>query len=73
MIKFTKDQELSTSSIGDSNCIFRATVIKRTEKTVTITARNESTKRCKIHDFEGVEVIYPYGRYSMCTTFHANK
>lgn len=70
MNKFTVNQQLSTSSVCDSECIFRATVVKRTPKTVTINTRGEE-KRCKIHIYEGNEFIYPFGKYSMCAIFKA--
>jgi len=69
---FAKGQELSTASICDSDCIFKAIVIKRTAKTVTIEQYGREQKRCKIHhDDEGNEYIYPHGRHSMCAIFRA--
>lgn len=71
MNKFTVGQKLSTSSICDSECIYTETILKRTKKTVTITAHGEE-KRCKIHhDDDGNEFIFPYGQYSMCPIFRA--
>lgn len=72
MIKFTDGQKLSTSSIGDTNCIFTATVVKRTVKTITI-SDGDGTRRCKIHESDGVEFVYPFGQYSMCPSFDADK
>ena len=69
--QFKENQELSARSICDYNCIFTATVIKRTAKTVTIKIRGDQ-KRCKIQsDNDGNEFIFPLGRYSMAPTFKA--
>ena len=72
MIKFKQGQELSSRSICDYNCIYTSTVLNRTAKTVTINVRGEN-KRCKVHESEGVEFIYPFGKYSMCPVFKADK
>ena len=71
MIKFKQNQELSTRSICDHNCIWAGKVLKRTPKTVTIAIQGD-TKRFKIYDFDGVEFIYPLGRYSMAPVFKAD-
>lgn len=72
MNQFTQGQELSARSIGDHNCVFTSTVIKRTAKTVTIKVHGES-KRCKIHSdqYSNGEYIFPFGRYSMAPIFRA--
>lgn len=72
MFKFTVNQKLSTRSICNNDCIFRATVIKRTAKTITIVESNGKEKRCKIHLSGDSEYILPDGRYSMAPTFRAN-
>ena len=72
MIKFKQGQELSSRSLCDYNCIYTSTVLKRTDKTITIDIRGDS-KRCKVHEYEGVEFIYPLGKYSMCPVFKADK
>ena len=72
MNTFTQGQALSTRSIGDSECIFTGTVIKRTAKTVTVNTCIYGERRCKIYtDDQGNEFIYPHGRHSMCPTFRA--
>jgi len=70
MKTFSIGQQLSTSSICDSNCIFKAEVIKRTAKTVTIKVRGELVRR-KIQIFDGAESIFPFGQYSMAPIFRA--
>lgn len=70
---FTKRQKLETRSLCDSDCIYTAIVIDRTDKTVLIEMDGKD-KRCKIHlDRDGVEFIYPLGRYSMAPTFRAEQ
>ena len=70
--RFTVGQELQTRSVGDHNCIFSATVLGRTAKTVTISWKGKRVqRRIKIaHDGSG-EIIWPDGRYSMAPIFSA--
>ena len=70
MNTFKTNQELSARSICNHDCIFTGKVIKRTEKTVTIST-NQGTKRCKIHNYGDGEFIFPFGQYSMATIFSA--
>ena len=71
MKTFTPGQQLSARSISNSDCKFTAEVLKRTAKTVTILTDDEGEKRCKIHNNNDQEYIFPYGRYSMCPVFRA--
>lgn len=72
--KFYIGQELSDRSIGDHNCIFRATVISRTAKFVTLDTDIAGIKRVGIKSgTRGVEFCYPYGTYSMAASFHADE
>ena len=63
-------------SIGDHDCAWTYTVVKRTAKTVTITDGDE-VKTCRINqqdsELHGAESIYPLGRYSMCPRLGADK
>ncbi len=60
---------LTARSVCDYNCIFKATLIKRTKKTATVKAMN-IVRRCKIHiNSEGEEYIYALGKYSMSPIF----
>ena len=69
VIKFVPGKTYSTRSICDHNCIFRIGVIKRTAKFLTIRFQGE-TKRVGVGVYDGVEQIFPTGRYSMapCVT-----
>ena len=69
---FQPGQELSTTSICNSDCVFTAKVVKRTAKTVTIDIDGDET-RCKIHNNDEGEFIYPHGRYSMAPIFRAQR
>jgi len=73
--KFKQDQELQTRFIGDWDSKLKATVIKRTAKTVTLSLKGyRDPKRCKIHlDSDNNEFCYPLGQYSMNPVFRANK
>jgi hypothetical protein len=72
--KFTAGQKLSTRSICDSDCIFRATVIKRTAKRVTLDLGRGKIKTVGIFiDYDGHEACYPYGRHSMAAIFSAGE
>ena len=71
--KFEVGRTYATRSVCNSECIFKITIIKRTEKTVTIDEGNGKTKRCKIYtDMRNAEAIYPYGIYSMCPIIDAS-
>ena len=72
MAKFEVGATYATTSICNSECVFKIIVVKRTEKTVTIDKGNGKTQRCKIHtDIRDAETIYPYGVYSMCPVIDA--
>jgi hypothetical protein len=62
-----------TRSICDSDCIFRATIIRRTAKSVWIKSMNGETVRRSIELHDGVEHIYPHGRYSMAACIGADR
>ena len=70
MKTFKAGMELETRSICDHNCIFTATVIRRTAKTATIITMGD-IRRCKIHIEDNEEFIFPHGRYSMAPIMRA--
>ncbi len=71
--EFEIGKTYATSSICDHDCIFSYTIMKRTEKTVTIRDIFGNVKRCKIHrdGRRPIEYIYPQGVYSMCPVLDA--
>jgi hypothetical protein len=73
VIKFKEGQQLSSRSSCDYDCIFRFTVVKRTEKTVTLKYYNE-LKKVKVRVWSnGSEYCYPLGTYSMAPAVFANE
>lgn len=72
--RFEVGKEYYTRSICDSECIFKAEIISRTAKTVTIKNNmNKDLSKRKIHIYNNVEAIYPHGKYSMCAVISADK
>lgn len=63
-------QTLTARSIGDHDCIFSVEILARNKSFVTVNAMG-NVKRCKVHVYEGAELIYAFGRYSMAPTFRA--
>ena len=73
---FKVGETYAARSVCDHDCVFSATVVRRTAKTVTFREDGrEYTRRISkgLSEFCGCEAVYPYGRYSMCPTFEANK
>ena len=63
---FIVGKTYTAKSACDQDCIFSATVINKTAKTVIIKTRTEGAKRCKVHtSIFGGQYFYPFGRYSM--------
>lgn len=70
--KFTPGQKLSDRSACDHDCVFRATVIRRTAKRVTLDLGRGEIKTVGIFiDSSGHEACFPFGRYSMASIFSA--
>jgi len=67
---FTVGQKLSACSIGDRDCIFRAKVIKRTAKRVTLDMEGKIVT-VGISEYDGGEICFPLGRYSMAPSFRS--
>ena len=74
---FKVGETYATRSIGDNDCIYSATVIRRTAKTVTFRERGRGEYTCRINaglsEFCGCEALYPHGQHSMCPTFTADQ
>lgn len=61
---------LKARSVCDHDCVFTATVLKRTTSTVTVKVNGYvEPKTTKIRTVDGVEGAYCLGRYSMAPFF----
>jgi hypothetical protein len=69
MIAFQVGKTYQTRSIGDADCIIRATITKRTAKTVTIAGG----KTFRVQVWNEVEQFKPWGSYSMAPRLSADK
>ncbi len=69
MNTFQAGRTYQTRSICDSECLIRATIAKRTAKTVT----TADGKTFRISVYEGVEQFKPWGSYSMAPAISANR
>ena len=73
--KFEAGRTYATRSACDHECIFRYTVTRRTDKSVWIREAGEhasdKVKRRAIEVWDGSEMIYPTGKYSMCPIIRA--
>ena len=67
---FTVGQTYTTRAIGDRGCKFDITIAKRTAKTVTAEVMGE-IKSFRVAVYEGVELIKPFGSYSMAPILRA--
>jgi hypothetical protein len=73
VVKFQEGQELSSRSACDYDCVFRFTVVKRTEKTVTL-KYHDQLKKVKVRVWSnGSEYCYPLGTYSMAPSVFATE
>lgn len=71
--KFEAGRTYWTRSICDYDCIHRVTIVRRTAKSVWIAERDGSESRRAISVWDGVEHIYPFGKYSMCAIIGADR
>lgn len=72
MAKFEVGKTYFTRSIVDADTIVELKVLSRTAKTIRAkTTRGEHTLR--ISEYEGVEQVAPFGRYSMCAIIGADR
>jgi hypothetical protein len=70
--QFVVGQELSCRSLGDWDCVFRFTVVKRTAKFVTLLYHGIENKVAIRHWSDGVEYCYPLGTYSMAPALRSD-
>ncbi len=75
--RFETGKTYYARSTCDHNCIFRYTVVRRSEKSVWIREAgkhaSDTVVRRSISVWDGSEMIYPDGKYSMCTIVRAAK
>ena len=68
VVRFQVGRTYETRSIADWDCIIRATIERRTDKTVWVDGK---PKRVDVWD--GAECFRPWGRYSMAPIMSARK
>jgi hypothetical protein len=70
--RFKVGEQVACRSLGDWDCIFRFTVIKRTAKFVTLLYFGDHL-RVAIRERDGREFCYPLGTYSMAPLLYAGE
>ncbi len=75
MIQFEVGKKYGVRSACDYTCIFSFKVVRRTAKNLWVAedCQPAKTKRVKIHVQDGVEYVWPNGRYSMAPILRANR
>ncbi len=74
IVSFEVGKTYSTRSACDHECIFSYKITRRTDKSVWVSENGlKPEERRKISTFEGVESIYPDGKYSMCPVLRADR
>lgn len=76
VVKFVPGVTYYTRSIGDHNCIWRFTVVRRTASSVWVTGdfdKAGTVERRKVEEYNGAEKFSPFGRYSMSPSVYADK
>jgi len=72
--RFFINNTYSTRSSCNHECVYTFKIIKRTEKSVWIIEVGEKEIiRRKVIMYEGIETIYPLGKYSMAPILRADK
>ena len=69
MVKFEAGKSYVGRSICDSECRIAVNVAKRTAKTIVTT----EGKRLRVSEWNGVEQVSPWGRYSMSPVVSADQ
>lgn len=70
IIQFEVGKTYTCRSICDWDCIYSFTIVRRSEKTVTIKSHGKEVRRT-IRVADGSEQIDPHGRYSMSPVLRA--
>lgn len=73
MKKFEVGPTYEMRSVCDHNCVWLGTVLKRTDKFVTMYIPGHGDVRGKVTVHDGVETLLPLGRYSMAPMMRADK
>jgi hypothetical protein len=74
MKRFEVNKTYQTRSIGNHDCIISATIIKRTDKTITTYDQMENRVRnFKVKIYNNTEYFMPWGNYSMCPSLSADR
>ena len=71
-IQFETGKTYRCRSMCDYDCIIEGTVLRRTAKTVTMQLRNK-VKVFRPFDPHGIEMVRPWGSYSMCPIMSADR
>jgi len=71
MERFEVGKTYTVTSICDHECVFSFRINRRTAKSVWITGGRVHNERRKISIWDGSEVIYPLGKYSMAPMLRA--
>ena len=72
MISFKVGSTYYDRSIGDHNCIYKAEIVARTAKTVTIKMYGKNTCKKRITVYCDSETFKPFGSYSMAPIINAD-
>jgi hypothetical protein len=76
IVKFATGTTYYTRSIGDHNCIWRFTILRRSASSVWILDSDEGQPkvvRRKVSVYSGRETFSPFGQYSMSPTVSADR
>jgi hypothetical protein len=74
MKRFEINKTYQTRSIANHDCIISATIIKRTDKTITTYDQMENRVRnFKVKIYNNTEYFMPWGNYSMCPSLSADR
>lgn len=68
VVKFEPGKTYATRSVCDADCIIRATIDRRTARSVWVDG-----KAFRVDVYDGAEFIRPWGRYSMSPVIRADR
>jgi hypothetical protein len=69
---FEAGKSYATTSICDSECLYKFTVFARTAKSVTVEVDGKRVRR-GLSVYNGIEQFKPFGSYSMCAIISADR